>query len=78
MPHRLPRALQELVHRAGYTHLSDWICAANVAASTLYGARWRGRKLSERTIQRFLVVAHASVTHADLALLLLRSPEVAR
>ena len=44
----------------------------------LGGARWRGRKLSERTIQRFLVVAHASVTHADLALLLLRSPEVAR
>jgi hypothetical protein len=78
MPHRLPHALQELVRRAGYADLSEWIRAANVAPSTLYGARWRGRKLSDRTIQRFLVVAHASVTQADLAVLLLRASEVAR
>lgn len=75
MPHRLPRSLQELVRRAGYADLSDWMRAANVAPSTLYGARWRGRKLSDRTIRRFLVVASASVERDDLVLLLLRSSE---
>ena len=51
--------------------------AANVAPSTLYGARWRGRELSHRTIERLLVVARGDITRDELGLLLLRNREVA-
>ena len=78
MSHRLPSELQELVVRAGYADLSAWTRAANVAPSTLYGARWRGRELSDRTVQRFLAVAGGNVTRDEVGLLLLRSPQVAR
>lgn len=74
---RLPIELEQAVVAAGYACLADWLNAANVAPSTIYGARWTGRALSRRTLQRLLVVSRSPLAAAQLGELLLRKHEVA-